>query len=145
MHSEDLDRPKFIPLLLADPEKAYTQYSPAEFITLMWLSVIDRYIELNKKGIKMLGIRYEDMVANPLECLRIIFRDLGISEQFLSQALEAFGKDSQEGSNLAKETLDVENLKLLNSEDWQRINDLIAKHPVVDSGDYIAPNTILGE
>lgn len=139
MSGEDPNRPKYIPLLLGDPERKYNSYNPIEFITLMWLSVMDKYLQLRRQGINMEAVKYEDLVRNPEGTMRLLLNNLGFSNTDVQKALLAFTKDSQAGSVLSRENLqDI----IIPSTSMDEAQHLLDRHDEIRDGTYTLPGTI---
>ncbi|MFB8787450.1 MAG: sulfotransferase [Potamolinea sp.] len=135
---------RFIPLL-----KEYASYidftdsKATDLYTTMWLSAMQRYLSLYEQAIPSCAIRYEDLVANPQQIVTSIFEhcDLPISE--VSNVCKVFEKDSQSGSNLSQENTrqnDLEQSEIL--ELRQKVNELLKKHPEIQTPDFIVPGTL---
>lgn len=135
---------RFIPLL-----KEYASYidftdsKATDLYTTMWLSTMQRYLSLYEQGIASCAIRYEDLVADPQQIVTSIFEhcDLPISE--VSNVCKVFEKDSQSGSNLSQENTrqnDLEQSEIL--EIRQKVNELLKKHPEIQTPDFIVPGTL---
>ncbi|MEP7103255.1 MAG: hypothetical protein ABI721_00925 [Candidatus Dojkabacteria bacterium] len=114
-------------------------YSPIEFISIMWLSVMDKYLQLSKQGINMQAVKYEDMVRNPEKAMRLILKDLGFSDVEIYKALKTFSKDSQAGSALARESLEDVTFP---QESKDEVSNLLAMHSEIRNPNYTVPGTI---
>jgi hypothetical protein len=135
---------RFVPLL-----KDYANYidftdsSAIDLYTTSWLSIMQRYMLLHKQGIPTCAIRYEDLVANPQQIVTSIFKhcDLPISE--VAKACNAFEKDAQSGSNLSKENLSKNDMKIPDIlEIRKKTSALLKKHPEIQTPDFIVPGTL---
>jgi len=134
----------FIPLL-----KEYASYidftdsKATDLYTIMWLSVMQRYLSLYEQGIPSCAIRYEDLVANRHQIVTSIFEYCGLPISEVSNVCNAFEKDSQSGSNLSQEKTrhnDLEQSEIL--EIRQKVNELLKKHPEIQTPDFIVPGTL---
>jgi hypothetical protein len=116
---------------------------PGKLIVQQWLSVMNRYLELNARGIPMLAMRYESMVSAPRQALSAIFDYCGLPQDQLPAAEAAFAEDSQRGSNLARERLAATSRKDLTEENLAQIREALREHATIQDPDFIVPNTVL--
>ncbi|NEP74839.1 MAG: sulfotransferase [Okeania sp. SIO2G4] len=142
---ENIERySKAIPLL-----KDYSNYidftdlNAIDLYTTMWLSVMQRYLYLYKKGVPACAIRYEDLVANPQSIVTSIVQYCGLPISEVDNACKAFTKDSQSGSNLSQENTRNNQIDKPNIVDIrQKIYRLLEKHPEIQTPDFIVPGTL---
>ena len=121
----------------------FTDPNAIDFYTIMWLSVMQRYLYLYKTGIATFAIRYEDLVANSQSIVTSIFEycELPISE--VDNACQVFSKDSQDGSNLSQENIRKNEIDKPDIVDIrQKIYRLLEKHPEIKTPDFIVPGTL---
>ncbi|MFM2064012.1 MAG: hypothetical protein RLZZ507_3683 [Cyanobacteriota bacterium] len=135
---------QFIPLL-----KDYAQYidftdsKAIDFYTVMWLSVMHRYLLINQSGIPISALRYEDLIEDPKQVIKSIFNYCDIPESEVSNACVALEKDSQSGSLLSQENTSENEINIQNIlEIQQKINALLDKHPKIKTADFIVTNTL---
>jgi hypothetical protein len=106
-----------------------------------WLSAMQRYLDLSQRGIPMLAVRYETLVAAPQAALRAIFEYCGLPLDQVDAAQSAFDEDSQRGSSLAKER--VAHPGGARVEDrLSEVGEALAEHPTIRQPDYEVPNTL---
>ncbi|CAH1785753.1 unnamed protein product [Owenia fusiformis] len=85
-------------------EKSFVQnMSMHSVMTLGWAGMMLEYMDLNKNGVKIAAIRYEDMLNNPSKAVKAIFKYCNISEDFVAKGVEAMAKDSQRGTDIQKD------------------------------------------
>ncbi len=109
--------------------------------TLWWLSIMERYIASHERGMPVLAVRYEDLNTHREEVLCRVFEycDLPVSE--VQRALEAFSRDSQEGTSMERERPDEEPFSL-SDDQVDEVVRVLARHPVINTSDFIAPGTL---
>jgi hypothetical protein len=92
----------------------------------------------------MCAVRYEDMIAEPEQIVRILFAycDLPITQEWIALGVKAFERDSQQGSSLARKNLKGDNQNQLTQEHLQEIHQLLAEHATIHTADFIVPGTI---
>ena len=112
----------------------------AEIISLMWLSVMDRYMRLHDMGFEMMAIRFENWNVAPRETAiaMLEYCGLNIDDAALDNALS---RDSQAGTHLSRETLSKKGYNL-REEDIRQLKQLLHDHPVIQTPDYMVPNTM---
>jgi hypothetical protein len=138
-------RTKFVPLLSRYADRATGgTLSKVEFSMLAWLSGMQKYLEMHAAGIPMCAVRYEDMIAQPEHIVRTLFEfcDLPTTPERLAQGVQAFARDSQQGSSLAQTNLKQNSDNQLTEAHLQQIQQLLAEHPTIQTSDFIVPNTI---
>lgn len=104
---------------------------------------MNRYLELNARGIPMLAVRYESLVSAPRQALSAIFEYCGLPMEQLPAAEAAFAEDSQGGSNLARERLSAAAREDLTEEDLVQVREGLREHSAIREPDFIVPNTVL--
>ncbi|MGB3510901.1 MAG: sulfotransferase [Microcoleaceae cyanobacterium] len=142
---ENIERySKAIPLL-----KEYASYidftdsNAIDLYTTAWLSVMQRYLFLYKKGIPSCAIRYEDLVASPQSIVTSIFQYCELPIYEVDNACKVFTNDSQSGSNLSQENTRNNQINQLDIVDIrQKIDRLLKKHPEIQTSDFIVPGTL---
>ncbi|MEA5578439.1 sulfotransferase [Anabaena sp. UHCC 0451] len=135
---------QFVPLL-----KEYANYidfkdsKAIDFYTIMWLSVIHRYLLLYQAGIPISALRYEDLTEDSKQVVTSIFNYCGLPESEASNACLALQKDSQSGSNFSRENTRENESNIPDIlEIQEKINALLDKHPTIKTADFIVPNTL---
>jgi hypothetical protein len=116
---------------------------PGRLIVQQWLSVMNRYLELNAQGIPMLAVRYESLVSEPRQALSMIFEYCGLPKEQLPAAEAAFAEDSQRGSNLARERLEAAARGGLTKEDLAQVREGLQEHSAIRDPNFIVPNTVM--
>jgi hypothetical protein len=135
---------QFIPLLQEYASSIdFTDNNATDFYTIMWLSVMHRYLLLCQQGIFTCAIRYEDLVADPQKIVTGIFNYCNLPISEVSHACKVFETDSQSGSNLSQENVHKNDHKLPDiSEIRQKIAHLLLKHPQIQTADFIVSGTL---
>ena len=98
--------PNYVPLLRKMEPRWVLGYSNAEYLTILWLSVVTRYLKLVRSGISFLKIRYRDLKNHPQRTLKRLFAYTDIPLAEVDTCLAAFQKDSQQGTMLDRRALD---------------------------------------
>ena len=138
-------RSKFVPLLSQYADRAASgDLSKVEFSMLAWLSGMQTYLALHEAGVPMCALRYEDMIAQPEQIVRTLFKycDLPTTPDRIALGMKAFERDSQQGSSLARKNLKQDAQNQLTEEHLQEIRQLLAEHDTVRTADFIVPGTI---
>ena len=138
-------RTKFVPLLTQYADRATNgELSKVEFSMLAWLSGMQKYLEQHEAGIPMCAVRYEDMIAEPEQIVRLLFEycELPTTPEYIAKGVKAFERDSQQGSSLARNNLKQNRQNQLTEEHLQEIHQLLADHPTLKTPDFIVPGTL---
>jgi len=135
---------KFIPLLKENAKHIdFKDDKAIGFYTVMWLSVIHRYLLLYESGISMSALRYENLLSDPKQIITSIFNYCDLPESEISNACLAMEKDSQSGSNLSRENTHKNETNIPDIlEIRQKVNDILGKHQKIKTADFIVPNTL---
>lgn len=135
---------RFFPLI-----KSYSDFidfrdpNAVDFYSTLWLSAMERYLELSQKGVPMLALRYEDLVKSPQEMMASIFEYCGLPTYEITNVCKVFEQDSQAGSHLSRNhTRKYQLTDLEMIEVKQKIDRLLKKHPEIQTPDYILPGTL---
>jgi len=111
-----------------------------DFYILWWLSCLDSYMKLQRLGVPLFALRYEDLVGNRQATLAALFDYCGLPESAVGLALRAFNKDSQTSSPLSREKQrhlepdEIDNLRT-------RVQTLLGRHDEINRSDFIVPGT----
>jgi hypothetical protein len=111
-----------------------------ECFALNWLIIMDRALGYCEQNIPILPLRYEDLNSNRLATVSRLFEYCDVPTSSVMQALKAFERDSQEGTVLAR---DHGNITTFNDAQKAEIAAIIARHPVIQSPNFIMPGTLM--
>ena len=89
----------------------------------------------------MLAVRFADLTRSRDEVLRQIFAYCGLPLRGVERGLNAFDRDAQAGTGLARENPKEANKLTLNEEQIQSITAILQRHPILTS-DFVAPGTL---
>jgi hypothetical protein len=132
---------RFIPLLPVYMAKTPTGLSATEFLTLIWLSIMQRYMTLYEQGLQMCTTRYEDLVAVPEEAIRQLFRYCELPLPEPARLAQVLAKVSQAGSLLSRTSLQQPEAGLDETE-LARLRAFLRAEPVINTPDFVAPGTL---
>ena len=118
------------------------QMSNIQFLTLFWLIAMESYLAQAARGIPVLAVRFADLNASRESVLAAIFKYCDLPVEQASQPFEAFERDAQAGTALARENPKEGNKIQLTDEQKQEVARILAQHPVIKQSDFIAPNTL---
>jgi hypothetical protein len=118
------------------------EISLVQWLTLLWVTVTEWYLEQTGRGIPSLAVRYADLTANREQVLAAIFEYCDLPVDEVSKTLSAFERDSQAGTWLGRKNPKEGNTLQLTDEQQQAMNRILARHPVIRQSDFIAPNTL---
>jgi hypothetical protein len=108
-----------------------------------WQANLEHYLSARDADVSIRAFRYEDPVRDPRAVFHEIARWCGTPLKDLEEIIGAFAEDSQEGSNLARSSLDGRPVLALGSRDElsARIREALADHPTIREPDMILPGT----
>lgn len=118
------------------------EISLAEQLTLWWILVMESYLAQVERGIPVLAVRYIDLIQFREETVQQIFAYCGLPLSSVQLALNAFDRDSQVGTLLARENPQKENKITLSEEQVQSVMAILQRHPVLNTPDFNAPGTL---
>jgi len=79
--------------------------SPLETAALMWLSVMEKCLEMQRQGIPMFVTRYEELNRAPREALAQMFAFCGFPASAVGDLEAVLTQDSQEGTAISRTSL----------------------------------------
>lgn len=115
--------------------------SSVGLLTLMWLSVMERYIQLHQSGIEMLAIPYSSWRSAPHRTAMAMLTYCGLTPQDATPLDKIFAKDSQTGTFLSQDTIKQKDIRLQAS-DLEELNHHLQNHAFISVADFEVPNTI---
>jgi len=139
-HAKYFNRPKHEFTTIFDP--AYETFSLPFCRAMLWVHMMNRYVDLYDGGFRPITIRYEDLVDHREQMLSAIFNQLGLSESDISQARTAFSRDSQAGTQMARDDAQSGNTIQLPEADVQAVQAFMATQPKLNRPDVILEGTL---
>jgi hypothetical protein len=108
---------------------------------LIWLRIMDTYMQLACKGIPMLAVRFEDLTGAPEQVIEAVLKYCHMSVADLAKVNDALRKDSQAGTvlsqaNVRQRTVDLTEQHLVD------INEVLQEHPTIQTPNFTVPNTL---
>ncbi len=129
----------FFPLIAQyDPE---VHLSLTGLCALMWLSLMERYMELDDAGVKMLAIQYPSWQQAPRQTALSMLDYCGCCPTDLTAIEETLKKDSQAGTSIAQETVKKKTI-IANLFDTEEMNQFLQAHAYINSPDFEVPHTL---
>lgn len=123
-------------------DPAVADYSTATFLATSWLLMMDRCLELSAQGFSPLAVRYEDLNTRREAVIAAIFEYCGLPLAAVQVALQAFSRDSQQGTRLARERSDQGSIYALPEAQITQIRAILKRHPVIQTPDFLLPGTL---
>jgi hypothetical protein len=117
--------------------------SLAEYATVAWLIMIDRYLAFYQAGCTMPALRYEELKTHQARSLAAIFEDCHLPAAAIPQALAAFTKDSQEGTRLARTNPEEGSPYTLTETQKAQIRAILNQYQKLQAPAFILPGTHL--
>lgn len=123
-----------------DPDADHV--SLVQMLTLWWLTIMESYLKLAESGIPILPVRYADLNARHEATLAPIFDYCGLPATQIAQTLDVFKRDSQAGTDLAREKPGEGNALRLTDAQVAEITQILSQHPVINDPDFVVPGTV---
>lgn len=130
----------FVPSIAAHVQAGGQLLTVAEMGVMLWLNVLQRYIELNQAGMPGIALRYEDIKTAPHEALQRIFEFCDLQTANMKPVYQVLEKDSQAGSAVAQDVL-TQKKYVLTDADLADLTRLLKSHPMIQSPDFVVPTT----
>ncbi|MEM7117869.1 MAG: sulfotransferase [Chloroflexota bacterium] len=122
-----------------DSEQA--ELTIAQQVALWWIAVIEWYVAQHNQGIPAMSVSYTDLVANQAKTLTKLFRYCGLPSSNVTQGLQAYVKDSQSGTRMAREKPDEVNSQRLTPDELSAVQAILSNHPVLGHSDFRMPSS----
>jgi len=115
--------------------------SDLAFGILLSAVITTMYLDARRRGIDVRAVRYEDLVAHPLDMCRVILEFCHLPVSLAELAIKAFEVDSQRNSPLARSLLRHFKEAEMTPEIRVKLNELLKKFEMPPIGE---PNVIEG-
>ena len=132
--------PRGIPAVAVPTVKDPAGLSPLALVTYLWVSVMERCLDLQRQGVSMFVARYEDLHVAPhvvldalLAYCQVGARDVGSIERVLAQ-------DSQAGTSLSWEDVQASSTEL-GAEHVADMHRLMRAYAPILTPDFVMPQT----
>jgi hypothetical protein len=110
-------------------------------LALMWLSVMERYLELHQMEITMLAIRYADWLSFPQATAKCVLDYCNLHVQDFGSIENILAKDSQANTYLAQ-AITKQNQRQIRATQLEELNWHLQNHPIIQTPDFEVPNTL---
>jgi len=97
---------------------------------LLYAVIAGSYLDLRRRGFDISALRYEDLVARPLDMCRVLLEYCHLSVSLAELAVKAFDVDSQRNSILAKSVIGHFKEPQLTRQTKTKLNELLMKHGI---------------
>jgi len=118
------------------------EISSVEQLTLWWVVVMEWYLAQVERGTPVLAVRFADLTRPREEVLERIFTYCDLPLSGMKRGLNAFDRDAQAGTGLARENPKEANKLTLSDEQIQSITAILQRHPILNTSDFIVPRTL---
>jgi len=102
---------------------------------LMYALTTSSYLDLRRRGLDVSALRYEDLVARPLDMCRVILEYCHLPVSLAEKAVKAFDSDAQKNSVLAKSLIGDFKAPQLTPQRKMKLNELLKKYGMPLIGD----------
>ena len=97
---------------------------------LQWTQGVKIYLEMRRRGFDVSAVRYEDLVARPLDMCRVILEFCRLPVSLAELAVKALDRDSQGNSSLAKSNVCHLKAPQLTPRTKAKLNELLKRSGV---------------
>ena len=97
---------------------------------LMWAVATQTYIDARRRGIDIRAVRYEDLVARPLDMCRVLMEFCGLLLSLAELAVTALEVDSQRNSIVARSKIGHFKEPELTAQTKAKLNELLKQFDV---------------
>jgi hypothetical protein len=115
--------------------------SHAAVLTLVWLSIMERYVRYYGMGIEMLAIRYTSWLSDPRKTAEAMLDYCGCRPADMTAIYETFNRDSQAGTGLSQESIDQRG-RGITERDLEELNWHLQNHALIHEADFEVANTL---
>jgi hypothetical protein len=121
-----------------DPDQHLTV---TELLTLMWLSNLERYMELHRSGMEMLAIPYPSWKLDPRRTAVAMLDYSGVCPDDLTAIEEILTQDSQAGSSISQDAVKTRTsaAQFFNQAAMHRH---LQNHAYIHTSDFEVANTV---
>jgi hypothetical protein len=104
------------------------------FGVLLSAVLMKEYLDFRRKGLDIKAIRYEDLIAKPLECCKLIMEHCELPLSLAEPALEGLKRDSQENTHLSRANIGNLRVPELTPHSKVMLNKMLKKYglPTLD-------------
>jgi len=97
------------------------------------------YLDMRRRVLDVSALRYEDLVARPLNMCRVVLEFCHLPVSLAELAVKAFDVDSQRNSSIAKSIIGQFKEPELTTEIKEKLNELLKKFglPLIDEQDIV--------
>ena len=95
---------------------------------LMYAVATTGYLDLRRRGLNVSALRYEDLIARPLDMCRVVLEFCHLPASLVQLAVRAFDVDSQRNSVLAKSVIGRFKEPEMTSQTKTQLNKLLKQY-----------------
>ncbi len=117
-----------------------TAMSPIELLSCNWVAVMERCLELQRQGVPMFCMRYEDLQAAPQEMLDALLAFCDLTVHDPSKIDRVLAQDSQTGTRISRASL-RDTARELPEHDLPELRRLIHHLSPTLNADTVVPHT----
>lgn len=114
--------------------------SPLAWLSYLWVSVMERCLDLQRQGVPMFVARYEDLQAAPLEVLEALLAYCGVRARDAGAIDRVLVEDSQAGTSLSRDHAQA-STRAFGVEHVAELHRLIHTYSPLLTPDFVMPQT----
>lgn len=111
---------RVLPFVEDYSSKELVKLGPVGLLTMAWISMIRKYLDLTAAGKRFVAVQYDDLVSDPENIVRQLLSKCRLPGSGLDSALAELARDSQRGSmvdrrRVRKYRLDAQGRRMIDS------------------------------
>jgi hypothetical protein len=131
---------KLDPLVAAYTAKHEATIAPIELLTCMWVSIMQRCLDLQQQGVPLFAVRYEELKAAPRAVLDVLFAYCEVAVSNVETITRVLAQDSQAGTSVSQVRAQQSKSELL-EQHVAELHRLIRAYSTTITPDFIVPTT----
>ena len=132
--------PRGIPTVVEHTEQDPAPLSPLALVTYLWVSVMERCLDLQRQGVPMFVLRYEDLQATPHAVLDALLAYCGVAASDVGGIDRVLAQDSQAGTSLSREDVQASTSEL-GAHHIAELHQLMRAYSPILTPDFVVPQT----
>jgi Sulfotransferase domain len=131
---------RFMPVVAAPTAQELAPPSPLAWLSYLWVSVMERCVDLQRQGVPMFVARYEDLQAAPHEVLEALFAYCAVTARDAGAIGRVLAQDAQAGTSLSREHAQG-STSAFGAQHVAELHRLIRTYAPMLTPDFVMPQT----
>ena len=131
---------KLDPFVAAYTAKHEATIAPIELLACLWVSIMQRCLNLQQQGVPIFAVRYEELKAAPRAVLDVLFAYCEVAVSNVETITRVLAQDSQAGTSVSQVRAQQSKSELLEHH-VAELHRLIRAYSTTITPDFIVPTT----